>query len=99
MSGTVQPRFAQIVERVAPDGTDPRVLHWEARQAEIAGKDVIVLSVGDPDLDTPPSVVETAIRTMQAGDTHYTETSGRPAAARGHCRPAPGALRPAGQRR
>jgi arginine:pyruvate transaminase len=79
MSGTVQPRFAQMVERVAPDGTDPWVLHWEARQAEAAGKDVIVLSVGDPDLDTPPPVVETAIRAMHAGDTHYTETLGRPA--------------------
>ena len=79
MSGTVHPRFAQMVERVAPDGTDPWVLHWEARQAEAAGKDVIVLSVGDPDIDTPASVVDTAVKTMRAGDTHYTETSGRPA--------------------
>ena len=79
MIGTVRPRFSQIVERVAPDGTDPWVLHWEARQAEAAGRDVIVLSVGDPDLDTPPAVVETAIRTMRGGDTHYTETAGRPA--------------------
>ena len=79
MTGTVQPRFAQMVERVAPDGTDPWVLHWEARQAEAAGKDVIVLSVGDPDLDTPAAVIDTAVRTMRAGDTHYTETSGRPA--------------------
>ena len=79
MNGTVRPRFAQIVERVAPDGTDPWVLHWEARQAEAAGKDVIVLSVGDPDLDTPAAVVDTAVRTLRAGDTHYTETSGRPA--------------------
>jgi aspartate/methionine/tyrosine aminotransferase len=79
MKGTVQPRFAKMVEQVAPDGTDPWVLHWEARQAEAAGQDVIVLSVGDPDLDTPPSVVDTAVRTMRAGDTHYTETAGRPA--------------------
>lgn len=79
MSGTVQPRFAQMVERVRPDGTDPWVLHWEARQAEAAGKDVIVLSVGDPDLDTPPPVVDAAIRSMRAGDTHYTETCGKPA--------------------
>jgi len=79
MTGTVQPRFADIVERVLPDGTDPWVLHWEARQAEAAGKDVIVLSVGDPDLDTPPAVIDSAMRAMRSGDTHYTETLGRPA--------------------
>src|SRR6185369_10174890 len=78
MTGTVQPRFADIVERVLPDGTDPWVLHWEARQAEAAGKDVIVLSVGDPDLDTPPAVIDSAMRAMRSGDTHYTETLGRP---------------------
>src|SRR5215831_17191903 len=79
MSKTTAPALSQIVKRVAPDGTDPWVLHWEARQAEAAGKDVIVLSVGDPDLATPPSVVDRAISAMRAGDTHYTETAGRPA--------------------
>ena len=56
MSGPSKRRFALTAERVAPEGTDPWVLHWEARQAEAAGKDVIVLSVGDPDIDTPASV-------------------------------------------
>ena len=79
MSGPVSRRFAPIVERVAPEGIDPWVLHWEARQAAAAGKDVIVLSVGDPDLDTPAPVVDTAIERMRSGDTHYTETAGRPA--------------------
>jgi arginine:pyruvate transaminase len=72
-------RFAPCVEWVVPEGTDPWVLHWEARQAEAAGEDVIVLSAGDPDLDTPVPVVNTAIERMRSGDTHYTETAGRPA--------------------
>jgi len=79
MNGPTRRRFASMAERVAPDGTDPWVLHWEARQAAAAGKDVIVLSVGDPDIETPPAVVDSAIRAMRAGDTHYTETAGRPA--------------------
>ncbi len=74
-----KPRFADLAGRVAPEGTDPWVLHWEARQAAAAGKDVIVLSVGDPDLDTPAPVIDTAIERMRGGDTHYTETAGRPA--------------------
>jgi len=79
MNGPTRRRFASMAERVAPDGTDPWVLHWEARQAAAAGKDVIVLSVGDPDIETAPAVVDSAIRAMRAGDTHYTETAGRPA--------------------
>jgi arginine:pyruvate transaminase len=79
MNGPTMPRFAALAGRVAPDGTDPWVLHWEARQAAAAGKDVIVLSVGDPDIETPPAVIDTAIRAMRGGDTHYTETAGRPA--------------------
>jgi aspartate/methionine/tyrosine aminotransferase len=74
-----KPRFAELAGRVAPEGTDPWVLHWEAQQAKAAGEDVIVLSVGDPDLDTPAPVIDTAIERMRGGDTHYTETAGRPA--------------------
>jgi aspartate/methionine/tyrosine aminotransferase len=74
----MSPRFAPFVERVAHEGTDPWALHWEARQAAAAGRDVIVLSVGDPDLDTPPRVVDAAVASLRAGDTHYTETAGRP---------------------
>ena len=79
MSAPAKARFAALVGQVAPVGTDPWVLHWEARQAAAAGKDVIVLSVGDPDLDTPAAVMDTAVERMRAGDTHYTETAGRPA--------------------
>ena len=79
MSAPVKTRFAALVEWVKPQGTDPWVLHWEARQAAAAGKDVIVLSAGDPDLDTPAPVIDKAIESMRGGDTHYTETAGRPA--------------------
>jgi aspartate/methionine/tyrosine aminotransferase len=74
----MSPRFAPFVDRVAHEGTDPWALHWEARQAAAAGKDVIVLSVGDPDLNTPVRVVDAAVASLRAGDTHYTESSGRP---------------------
>ncbi len=71
-------RFSQLVEWVRDEGGDPWALHWEARHAAEAGEDVIVLSAGDPDLDTPPAISATAISSIQAGDTHYTEGGGRP---------------------
>jgi polar amino acid transport system ATP-binding protein/arginine:pyruvate transaminase len=41
------------------------------------GEDVIILSVGDPDLETPPAVVAKAIERINAGDTHYCPAPGR----------------------
>jgi arginine:pyruvate transaminase len=74
----VSPGFSPLVGRIAHDGSDPWALHWRARAAQAAGEDVIVLSVGDPDLDTPAAVVDKAIERLRAHDTHYTESGGRP---------------------
>jgi aspartate/methionine/tyrosine aminotransferase len=71
-------RYSPLVGRIAHDGSDPWALHWRARAAHAAGDDVIVLSVGDPDLDTPLVVVDKAIERLRAKDTHYTESVGRP---------------------
>jgi (5-formylfuran-3-yl)methyl phosphate transaminase len=37
---------------------------------------VIHLEVGEPDFDTPPAIVDAAIRAMRDGDTHYTHSLG-----------------------
>jgi len=39
-------------------------------------KDVISLSIGEPDFVTPAPIVEAGIRSLQAGDTHYTSNFG-----------------------
>ncbi len=41
-----------------------------------AGKDVILLSIGDPDFDTPAPIVECAVDGLRAGHTHYTPAGG-----------------------
>jgi len=72
-------KFSPLVERVSGEGADAWLTHYEALAALERGEDVIVLSVGDPDLDTPATVVERAITQLRAGDTHYVAASGRPA--------------------
>ena len=69
--------YSPLVERIAGEGADAWVIHYEARSAHERGEDVIVLSVGDPDLDTPAPVLERAIARLRAGDTHYTPATGR----------------------
>ncbi|MBV8566015.1 MAG: aminotransferase class I/II-fold pyridoxal phosphate-dependent enzyme [Methylobacteriaceae bacterium] len=65
-------------------------IHTAASAARARGEDIILLSVGDPDFDSPASVVEAAVAALRGGDTHYSDILGRPALraaiARGHAR-------------
>jgi aspartate/methionine/tyrosine aminotransferase len=82
-------QYSPLVKRIAGDGADAWVVHYAARTAQERGEDVILLSVGDPDLDTPAPVLERAIERLRAGDTHYTPATGRlhlrEAIAAAHC--------------
>src|SRR5882672_11128876 len=70
-------RFSTLVERISGAGADAWKVHHLARMARERGEDVILLSVGDPALDSPDSVVARAIECLRAGDTHYTPAAGR----------------------
>ena len=70
-------RFSALVGRIRGDGADAWITHYEAVAARDRGEDVIVLSVGDPSIDTPVPVVDRAIERLRAGDTHYTPARGR----------------------
>jgi aminotransferase len=40
-------------------------------------KDVISLGVGEPDFTTPIPILEAGVRSLRAGETHYTSNSGK----------------------
>lgn len=71
-------RYSRFVDRVAGEGAAAWDLHVEALTQKRAGRDVIILSIGDPDFDTPPAITEEAIRLLRAGDTHYADILGLP---------------------
>jgi aspartate aminotransferase len=50
----------------------------KARELARAGKDIVSLSVGEPDFDTPDNIKEAAIKAIHAGKTKYTNTDGIP---------------------
>ena len=70
-------KFSPLVKRISGEGADAWLTHYAALAARDRGEDVIILSVGDPDLETPPAVVAKAIERLQAGDTHYCPAPGR----------------------
>lgn len=70
-------KFSSLVNRVAGHGADAWRTHYAAVAARDRGEDVIILSVGDPDIATPEAVVETAVERLRAGDSRYTPARGR----------------------
>jgi len=47
-----------------------------ARDLKAQGKDVISLSIGEPDFDTPSFIIEAAKQALDEGYTHYTPVPG-----------------------
>lgn len=48
------------------------------RQLQAEGKDVVGLTLGEPDFDTPDHIREAAIAAIREGFTHYTPVAGIP---------------------
>ena len=68
---------AQRLDRISPSQTI--AISTKARALKAAGRDVISLSAGEPDFDTPDNVKQAAMRAIEAGDTKYTDVAGTPA--------------------
>ncbi len=47
-----------------------------AKQLEREGRDMVHLEIGEPDFDTPRHIVDTAIKALEDGYTHYTPSGG-----------------------
>ena len=66
--------LSQRVQRVQPSAT--LAIADKARQLKQAGKDIISLSTGEPDFDTPNHIKEAAIKSIHAGASKYTAVDG-----------------------
>lgn len=66
--------IAERLGRVSPSKTI--AISTTARAMKAAGRDVISLSAGEPDFDTPDNIKRAAIRAIEAGETKYTDVAG-----------------------
>ncbi|MFB6270215.1 MAG: pyridoxal phosphate-dependent aminotransferase [Halobacterium sp.] len=69
--------FTDRVRRVEPSAT--LAVSNLANELEAEGKDVVDLSVGEPDFDTPQNIKDAAEDALEAGHTGYTSSNGIPA--------------------
>ena len=67
-------KLSQALSRIAPSRTAAMMDRAFALKA--AGKDIISLSVGEPDFATPAHVVAATKAALDAGETKYTAVSG-----------------------
>lgn len=70
--------YAALTQRIAGEGASAWNIHFRAKARQASGEDVITLSVGDPDADTPPAIVEAAVASLHRGATHYADVQGKP---------------------
>ncbi len=68
--------LADILDRVQPSATI--AVSQKARELKAAGMDVIGLSAGEPDFDTPDNIKEAAKAAIDRGETKYTPVAGIP---------------------
>jgi len=71
---TASPHVSAALQRIAPSRTT--AMTDRARELSEHGRDIISLSVGEPDFATPDHVIAAAKAAMDAGDTKYTAVGG-----------------------
>ncbi|MBL4750737.1 MAG: pyridoxal phosphate-dependent aminotransferase [Amylibacter sp.] len=68
--------LSKTLDRVKPSPTIS--ISTKAAELKAAGKDVIALSAGEPDFDTPDNIKDAAKAAIDAGKTKYTAPDGIP---------------------
>ena len=68
--------LASRLSRVKPSATI--AISAKANALKAQGKNIIALSFGEPDFDTPDNIKEAAIKAIRSGDTKYTAVDGTP---------------------
>jgi len=72
------PKPSSRISGIVPSGKDGWEVHFAAMTRKQAGEDIIMLSVGDHDFDTPSETVEACVDAVRAGYHHYTQLPGLP---------------------
>ncbi len=69
-------KFSRAIERMAVDTSTVWGVHDKALALQAKGEDIILFSIGDPDLPTLAITVNHAVDSLKAGRTHYSPGAG-----------------------
>jgi len=69
-------RYSTLTQRIAGEAVSAWDIHYQAQALRRDGREILLLTVGDPDFDTPAPVVDAAIASLLRGETHYSDVHG-----------------------
>ncbi|MCZ6642803.1 MAG: pyridoxal phosphate-dependent aminotransferase [Gammaproteobacteria bacterium] len=68
--------FSRIANLLAAPSKDVWHIHYEALKRIERGEEITLLSVGDPDFNTPVDITQHLVERINAGRTHYSPPAG-----------------------
>lgn len=69
-------RLSEKIAGIAPSATIE--ISNKAKKLQAQGIDIVSLSIGEPDFDTPAHIRDACIAALDRGETHYTASNGIP---------------------
>jgi arginine:pyruvate transaminase len=72
-------KYASITDRLAGLGSGKWEVHYRARALKAEGREVIELTIGEPDIPTDAALLDICDAAMRAGRTRYSSGRGEPA--------------------
>lgn len=68
--------YSPLTRRISGTGSQAWQVNNRAIERLRLGQDILLLSIGDPDFDTPPAIIDTAVESLRQGRTHYAPVNG-----------------------
>jgi len=69
--------IAERINRIKPSPSS--MAGQRARELRASGRDIVGLTSGEPDFDTPDNIIEAVVKAMAGSQTKYTDVGGTPA--------------------
>lgn len=71
--------YAAITDRLAGLGAEVWAVHFRGRELQRAGRDIIELTIGEPDVPPDPAMIAACATALQSGRVRYSDGQGEPA--------------------
>ena len=71
--------YAAITDRLAGLGAEVWAVHFRGRELQRAGRDIIELTIGEPDVAPDPALIAACTAALQSGRVRYSDGQGEPA--------------------
>ena len=69
-------RYASLTSRLHGEGSRVWAVHERGSELQSEGRDIILLSIGEPDFPAPPPIIDALVDSIRRGRNFYTPSAG-----------------------